>query len=95
VADELAFEPLVCEGGTVAVFNGWAPHRSAANTSRFPRRAVFLTYNPKEEGDFHRRYYERMDEMRRTWCESAELASQRHRQEDERAELLALSTIPK
>jgi ectoine hydroxylase-related dioxygenase (phytanoyl-CoA dioxygenase family) len=91
VADALAFEPLPCEGGTVAVFSGWAPHRSAANASRSPRRAVFLTYNPKEEGDYHVRYYERMIELRRAWRESAE----RRSREDACSELLALSTIPK
>ena len=26
------------------------PHRSAANLSNMPRRAVFLTYNPRSEG---------------------------------------------
>ena len=50
IAEGLHFEDLVCRGGTIAVFNGWAPHRSASNTSPFPRRAVFLTYNPKDPG---------------------------------------------
>jgi hypothetical protein len=94
-ADSLKFEPLVCKGGTIVVFNGWAPHRSAANASPFPRRAVFLTYNPKEEGDFHKRYYENMEEKRQAWRESVGLASQRQCEEDERLELQALSTIPK
>lgn len=95
LADALFFEPLSCVGGSIVVFNGWAPHRSAANASNFPRRAVFLTYNPMEEGDHRLRYYERMNEMREAWRESAKLASQRQHEEDERAELLAMSTIPK
>ena len=91
VARALVFEPLPCESGTIAVFNGWAPHRSSSNASQFSRRAVFLTYNPKEEGDYHARYYERMTDMRREWRDKAE----RRYREDARSELEALSTIPK
>lgn len=95
VADTLEYESLVCKSGTIAVFNGWAPHRSAANTSPFPRRAVFLTYNPATEGDFHQRYYQMMDEKRQRWRESVGLMSPQHRDEYEPIELQALSTIPK
>ncbi len=95
VADTLEYDHLVCKGGTIAVFNGWAPHRSAANTSPFPRRAVFLTYNSKQEGDFHKQYYEKMDEMRQRWRESVALAPRHHQDEEEQMELEALSTIPK
>lgn len=96
VADTLEYEPLLCKGGTIAVFNGWAPHRSAANTSPFPRRAVFLTYNPKHEGDFHKRYYEKMDEMRQRWRHSVGLVkNQQPLDEGEQMEIQALSTIPK
>lgn len=95
VADTLEYEPLVCKSGTIAVFNGWAPHRSAANTSPFPRRAVFLTYNPASEGDFHQRYYQMMDEKRQRWRESVGLLGRQDRYEDEQLELQALSTIPK
>jgi len=93
VANALDYEPLVCKGGTIAIFNGWAPHRSSANGSLFPRRAVFLTYNPENEGDFHKRYYEQMDEKRRMWRDSVGLTS-RQQQQDERMELEALTTIP-
>ena len=97
VTGRLEFEPLECKGGSIVLFNGWAPHRSAANASALPRRAVFLTYNPKVEGDFHKRYYKKMNEMRRAWRESVALASRQRLQdkEDARLELLAMSTIPK
>ena len=95
IADKLSFENLTCKGGTVAVFNGWAPHRSAANTSPFPRRAVFLTYNPASEGDFRKRYYERMERLRNDWRESVGLANRQQQLEDERMEMEALATIPK
>lgn len=94
LADSLDFEPLVCKGGSIAVFNGWAPHRSAANGSPFPRRAVFLTYNLSKEGDFHRRYYQMMDEKRQKWRESVGLAERQQREEDEHLEMQALSTVP-
>lgn len=94
VAEEMDFKDITCRGGTVVAFNGWAPHRSAANTSPFPRRAVFLTYNSKCEGDFHKQYYEKMEEMRRAWRESVGLAERQQRMEDEKLELEALKTIP-
>jgi hypothetical protein len=93
--DRLEFEDLECAGGTVLAFNGWAPHRSGANTSPFPRRAVFLTYNPKSEGDFHERYYERMEQLRNGWKSSVGLADRQQRMENEKMELDALTTIPK
>ena len=36
--------PLTCGAGSVAVFSGWLPHRSARNRSRTPRCAIYLTY---------------------------------------------------
>jgi ectoine hydroxylase-related dioxygenase (phytanoyl-CoA dioxygenase family) len=94
IADAMSFDNVACKGGTVVAFNGWAPHRSSANTSAFPRRAVFLTYNPKSEGDFHTRYYEKMEEMRRGWKESVGLVDRQKLSEDEKLEMDALSTIP-
>lgn len=91
---KLNFEPILCKGGTIVAFNGWVPHRSSSNTSPFARRAVFLTYNPKREGDFHRIYYETMEEKRRKWRESVGLLNRQQQIEDERFELEALATIP-
>jgi ectoine hydroxylase-related dioxygenase (phytanoyl-CoA dioxygenase family) len=94
-ADGLVFDDIACKGGTVIAFNGWTPHRSSANTSSFPRRAVFLTYNPRSEGDFHARYYEKMEEMRSTWRETVDLANRQKQLEEERLEMEALASIPK
>ena len=95
VAESLQFDDLICRGGTVVAFNGWAPHRSAANVSPFPRRAVFLTYNPKSEGEFHTTYYKRMEQLRNEWREKAGLANREQSIQDEKLEIDALSTIPK
>ena len=91
VAQTLSFHPLECPGGTVALFNGWTPHRSAANRSPFSRRAVFLTYNPLAEGECRELYYEHMDRLRSEFRVKAAL----ERKRDEQAELDALATIPK
>jgi ectoine hydroxylase-related dioxygenase (phytanoyl-CoA dioxygenase family) len=91
-AESLDFEDIVCQAGTVVAFSGFTPHRSSCNTSAFPRRAVFLTYNPKKEGDFHARYYERMEEIRNQWRDRIGLGD--GLSADEQLELDALKTIP-
>ncbi|KAL7575574.1 hypothetical protein ACA910_020148 [Epithemia clementina (nom. ined.)] len=99
---ELQFEDVECpRGGFITAFGGWTPHRSAANASPFPRRAVFLTYNPASEGDFHDAYYQQMDRIRSEWRQRVGLQSDerssKHCQlsEDEQSELDALATIPR
>lgn len=99
VADNLHFEDLVCPGGTIVAFNGYAPHRSSANRSHFSRRAVFLTYNPASEGDFHDTYYDRMEQLRNDWRTSIGLSGgggggQRQISADEQNDLDALATVP-
>eukprot|EP00526_Cylindrotheca_closterium_P018737 CAMPEP_0113645198 /NCGR_PEP_ID=MMETSP0017_2-20120614/23808_1 /TAXON_ID=2856 /ORGANISM="Cylindrotheca closterium" /LENGTH=363 /DNA_ID=CAMNT_0000556889 /DNA_START=7 /DNA_END=1098 /DNA_ORIENTATION=+ /assembly_acc=CAM_ASM_000147 len=94
-AENLSFANIVCKGGSIVAFNGWAPHRSASNKSPFSRRAVFLTYNPASEGDFREQYYRRMDEMRNEWRESVGLANRQQQLEDEKFESCALATVPK
>lgn len=95
VAKELSFDSITCKGGTVVAFNGWVPHRSAPNASPFPRRAVFLTFNPACEGDHRGRYYAKMDELRNCWRESVGLANRQQQLEDEKLESDALATVPK
>ena len=67
VAEAMEFTDICCNGGNFIAFNGRAPHRSGANASNFGRRAVFLTYNPAWEEDFHGAYYERMAQLRNDW----------------------------
>jgi ectoine hydroxylase-related dioxygenase (phytanoyl-CoA dioxygenase family) len=89
-ANELDFSPIICQGGDFAVFNGWVPHRSSANASPFSRRAVFLTYNPAREGDFHDLYYHKMNKKREDYTNV--LKAQRN--SDHEAEIAALSSVP-
>lgn len=94
IAEKLTFDDIVCKGGSIVAFNGWAPHRSASNKTPFSRRAVFLTYNPASEGDFHERYYAKMDELRNTWRQSVGLFNRQQKLEDEKLEADALATVP-
>ena len=64
---DLTWELLECNSGEIIIFNGFVPHRSGTNFSAFDRRAIFLTYNPAEEGDFRSEYYRRMDDVREKW----------------------------
>jgi ectoine hydroxylase-related dioxygenase (phytanoyl-CoA dioxygenase family) len=97
VAESLVFQDLPCRGGSVVAFNGWAPHRSGPNQSPFARRAVFLTYNPASQGDWHDAYYEKMEALRNGWRANMGLTPPQQQQvnADEKVELDALSTIPR
>ena len=63
------YDDLVCHSGNIAIFGGWTPHRSGTNKSPFHRRAVFLTYNPRREGEFHQLYHEKMAQIRNSYRE--------------------------
>jgi len=90
-AENQIYEELPCIGGKMIVFNGWCPHRSSINTTHFPRRAVFLTYNPSREGYFHDKYYEKMESIRKDWQERIEVMQEA----DSNNDLAALATIPR
>ena len=60
----LLWKPVECMSGDIFIFSGWLPHRSSANASQLPRRAVFLTYNHSEDGELSETYYRMMRDMR-------------------------------
>jgi ectoine hydroxylase-related dioxygenase (phytanoyl-CoA dioxygenase family) len=97
VAESLVFYDLPCRGGSIVAFNGWAPHRSGPNQSSFARRAVFLTYNPASQGDFHDAYYEKMEALRNKWRANVGLTPPQREQLniDDKKELDALYTVPR
>lgn len=39
------------------MFSSWLPHRSGTNTTPNSRRALYVTYNGKNDGDFREDYY--------------------------------------
>lgn len=54
----MEFRPCPTRPGDIALFDAYAPHRSAANMTRTTRRLYFATYNRASEGDHLVRYYE-------------------------------------
>lgn len=54
---QMNFVPVLCKPGDIVFFSGYIPHRSDKNHTNQSRRAVFLTFNPKDQGDYHDTYY--------------------------------------
>jgi len=54
---QLAWEPLPTRAGDVVFFDSYLPHRSQANRSERPRRALYVTYNRASEQDVRAQYY--------------------------------------
>ena len=91
IAEKLMFDSIICKGGDIAAFNAWAPHRSSQNNSLFDRRAIFLTYTPLKDGDYHDMYYNSMKKKRDDF--KNKMIEQRRC--DHESELDALKSIPK
>ena len=53
----LAWEPVSVPAGSTLWFHSRTPHRSGANRSSRPRRALYPTYNAASEGDRRAEYY--------------------------------------
>jgi 2-aminoethylphosphonate dioxygenase len=58
VVARLEWEPVPLRAGQTLWFHSRTPHRSAANHSTRPRRALYPTYNAAREGDLRATYYE-------------------------------------
>jgi 2-aminoethylphosphonate dioxygenase len=67
VVDQLEWHEVALAAGEVLFFDALTPHRSFANDSTLPRRALYPTYNAAAEGDLRDAYYE---EKRRQFAES-------------------------
>src|SRR5262245_14080405 len=53
----LPWRPIELEPGDVVVFDSYIPHRSAANRSDQPRRALYVTYNRLADGERRDAYF--------------------------------------
>lgn len=69
VAAKRNWHPLEIPEGSVLFFDSYVPHRSAANGSDQPRRALFITYNRASEGDHRDAYYTNKREVFPPECE--------------------------
>jgi ectoine hydroxylase-related dioxygenase (phytanoyl-CoA dioxygenase family) len=58
VVNQMSWTPLELAPGDVVFFDSYLPHRSGPNLSTTSRRAFYITYNPKSEGDQHDAYYQ-------------------------------------
>lgn len=65
------WKPIEMDPGDVLVFDSYVPHRSGANRSRAPRRALYVTYNRASDGDFRRAYFARKRAAFPPECERA------------------------
>jgi hypothetical protein len=59
VAARLSWTPLPTRPGDLVFFDSYVPHRSQPNRSTSPRRALYVTYNPRSGGSFRDAYFER------------------------------------
>ncbi|MCD9622282.1 phytanoyl-CoA dioxygenase family protein [Rhabdothermincola salaria] len=57
VVATLDWQPVAVRAGQVLWFHSRTPHRSGANRSDRPRRALYPTYNAAAEGDLRQAYY--------------------------------------
>lgn len=51
------FVPVPTAPGDAIFFDSYAPHRSAPNNTREPRRVLYITYNRASDGDWRVEYY--------------------------------------
>ena len=58
VAATLDWQPLETDPGDLVLFGSYIPHRSGANKTLTPRRALYATYNRALEGDVRHAYFE-------------------------------------
>jgi len=56
-AEKLVWTPVPLNAGDVLIFTSYVPHRSRQNDSNRPRRALYLTFNPAEDGEHRTAYY--------------------------------------
>jgi 2-aminoethylphosphonate dioxygenase len=56
--ERIRFTPVATRPGDVLFFDSLAPHRSAPNATKQPRRILYLTYNRASDGDQRARYHE-------------------------------------
>ena len=57
VAELLEWQPLPTGPGDLVIFDSFVPHRSRLNLSERPRRAIFVTMNPADQGALYDHYY--------------------------------------
>ena len=57
IAREFKWDPVICDAGTVVMFNSHVPHKSDVNETDEKRRALYITWNGISLGDTRHKYY--------------------------------------
>jgi ectoine hydroxylase-related dioxygenase (phytanoyl-CoA dioxygenase family) len=57
ISQSFAWTPVESKAADLVLFDSFAPHRSACNRSRYPRRASFVTFVPGIGDEEYERYY--------------------------------------
>ena len=50
--------PVFTNFGDIILFDSYIPHKSTNNISDSPRKSLYLTFNPSDEGDNREYYYD-------------------------------------
>ena len=58
IEKELTWTPMPTQAGDIVLFDSFVPHRSRANRTDRPRRALYVTYNRVSDGDVRSAYFE-------------------------------------
>jgi len=57
IQDELKWINCPMNFGDIVLFNSYIPHKSGINTTLYPRKSLYITYNDATEGDLREKYY--------------------------------------
>lgn len=58
IENKLVFNKILLNPGDIVLFSNKCPHRSTKNNSRFDRRTIYYTFNPKDEGNNYIKYFD-------------------------------------
>lgn len=57
IQGSLSWSPVEAQPGDVVIFDSFVPHYSDVNNTKWPRRALFFTFNKAKEGIWCEHYY--------------------------------------
>jgi ectoine hydroxylase-related dioxygenase (phytanoyl-CoA dioxygenase family) len=69
VVARFTWDPVLAVPGDLIVFDSFVPHRSGPNRSGGARRAHYVTYNRRSDGDRRAAYYDRKRQLFPQECE--------------------------
>jgi len=58
ICQQIDWQEILAKPGDIVIFDSYVPHYSNKNESKFPRRAMFFTFNAMSDGDFYQAYYQ-------------------------------------